>query len=69
MHGRITRIASQGMQLAFCLLLAAPAAAARASDCALAPGRIEIKGELRPAGPRPVLVITVPELEDPPARP
>jgi hypothetical protein len=56
------------MRLAACLLLATPTAAAEPPDCDLAAARIEIKGELRPAGAKPVLLITVPEPEAPPAR-
>lgn len=57
------------MGLAICLLLVTPCVAAEASDCALAALRIEIRSELRPMGPKPVLLITVPEPEEPPHRP
>jgi len=57
------------MRLAACLLLATPSVAAEPPGCDVAVVRIAISLELQPAGPKPVLLVTVPEPEEPAAPP
>jgi len=63
----IPRALSQAMRLAVCLLPAASTVAAEPPQCAQPALRIAISGELQPAGPKPVLLVTVPEPEAPAA--
>ena len=65
----IPRMLPQTVLLAACLAPAVSAVAAEPLQCALLGPRIAISGELQPAGPKPVLLVTVPEPEAPDAPP